>query len=57
MKNCFPTDYCATIVDENPVTWGKQVNFRGTRHCTARIYGTVEFKYGELLKVTEEDTR
>jgi hypothetical protein len=56
MKNCFPTDYRAMIVDENPVTWGEHVKFWGIRHM-ARIYETVEFKHDELLKVTSEDTR
>lgn len=54
-KTCFPTDYRA-IVDENPATCGKHVQFWGIRHIKARIYETVEFKHDELLKVTEEDT-
>jgi hypothetical protein len=45
-----------TNVGVSPVPWGKHAVFRGIRHMTVRIYDNVEFKYGEPLKMTEEDT-
>jgi hypothetical protein len=51
----FLNDYRTTNVGVNPVPWGKHAIFRGIRHMMVRICDNVEFKYGEPLKMTEED--